>query len=127
MVFDIKSINPLEYDNFISDHISISSCIVYSNNLGDNNYKYFIPRSINKADFNLINLDLSYIDWHLFLNPDLDCLYLLNIFISTLSKIISKYTPVTKRSQFVYPSHIKIIINKCKNIIVYPNPIHLII
>ena len=56
-------------------------------------------------------MELSTIDWPVVINYKIRCSSLLDIFISTVNVIISKFTPVTKRGQFI---HIKKLINKCK-------------
>ena len=112
---NIQAINPLEYHNFISVHLAISSSIIYNKISSNYNCKTFVPKlNFNKANLDLIKLELSTIDWPVVLNYKINCSSLLDIFISTVNGIISKCKPVTKRGQFIHPLHIKKLINKCK-------------
>ena len=94
---NIQAINPLEYQNFISNHLAISSSIIYNKISINYNCKTFVPKlNFNKANFDLIKLKLSTIDWPVVLNSKLNCSSLLDIFISTVKGIISKCTPILK-------------------------------
>ena len=61
---NIQAINPLEYHNFISDHLAIASSIIYNKISINYNCKTFVPTlNFNNAIFDLIKLELSTIDW----------------------------------------------------------------
>ena len=41
---NIQEINPLEYHNFISDHLAVSSSIIYNKISSNYNCKIFVPK-----------------------------------------------------------------------------------
>ena len=89
ILFNIQAINPLEYHNFISDYLAISSSIIYNKISSNYNCKKCVPRlNFNKDNFDLIKLELSTIYWPVVLNSKINCSSLLDIFISTINGII---------------------------------------
>ena len=82
-----------------------------------NHYSRSSP-SVNfrKADCITIKSEIMYTDWDAFLNNSIDGSVMLNNFSNLLIKICYKYSPLYLHKKYKFPIHLKILLNKCRNL-----------
>ena len=113
---DIYPINPLEYNNHISDHLSICANLI--TNIECNYIPPNPPHKLNfyKVDYISLKHDLSITNWNTILLPSLNCNNLLDKFTTNLLRICEIHTPKSTIFKFRYPIHLKKLLNKCRRL-----------